>query len=234
MITLRQASFPFDWLTAAELAPRLDLLLNEFEDFLNLEDLRYMEKPAGIVGDPHCDNYQNVRNGFFYYHDFPAGSELDQAYPDVKEKYNRRVERLLSLLNSNKTILFVWYAHEPLLSGNEEIVKYGERLAQKYGKRIDLLIIENDQSLSKDDYKLEHLSPGVRKVLANTYPDDKEHITLGNVKLGDRIFNEQCLLRYKPWPLFRKAIQKRFIRLACLFIFFDKDLRRAFRKKYSR
>ena len=148
---LRQASFPFDWLTAAELAPRLDLLLNEFEDFLNLEDLRYMDKPEGMVSDPHCDYYQNVRNGFFYYHDFLAGSELVQAYPIVKAKYNRRIERLLSLLKSNKTILFVWYAHEPLLSGNGEIVKYGEQLAQKYGKRIDLLVIENDQSVPKDE-----------------------------------------------------------------------------------
>jgi len=231
---LRHASFPFDWLTAVELAPRLDLLLNEFEDFLNLQDLRYLEKPTGIVGDAKCDNYQNVRNGFIHYHDFPAGIAVNQSYSGVKEKYDRRIERMLSILKSSKSVLLVWYAHEPLLSSAEEIVQYRRRIAKKYGKRIDLLIIENDLSVNPDDYEIEDLVDGVCKIRANTNPDDDEHANLGNVKVGDRIFNEQCVLKYRQIFLSMKTLRKRVIKLASLVLFFNRDLRRAFRKKHSR
>ena len=231
---LRYASFPFDWLTAVELAPRLDLLLNEFEDFLHLQDLRYLEKPTGIVGDAKCDNYQNVRNGFIYYHDFPAGIAINQSYLGVKEKYDRRIERMLSILKSSKSVLLVWYAHEPLLSSAEEIVQYRRRITKKYGERIDLLIIENDLSVNPDDYEIEDLGDGVCKIRANTKPDNRtDRANLGNVKVGDRIFNEQCVLKYRNIFLFMKTLRKRVIKLASLALFFNRDLRRAFRKKHS-
>lgn len=89
---LQNASYPFDWLTKATFQTRLNLILNEFEDFLNISYFKFLPKTQKIT-DTRCDYYENQKLDLYFYHDFLRDTPFDQAFPEVKAKYERRIER---------------------------------------------------------------------------------------------------------------------------------------------
>lgn len=103
---LQECSFPFDWLTNAALSMRIQLLENDFDIFLKKENLHMIPRP--VVSDVHCDYYEDKKTTLYFYHDFPIGIDLEESFSSVKEKYNRRIQRLYKMVNTSKKVLFVW------------------------------------------------------------------------------------------------------------------------------
>lgn len=103
---LQFPSFPFDWLMHANFETRVNLLMTNFSDFLNKDDVIPLEKTGEDV-DKKCDYYQNRKNGFYYYHDFPEESDFNTSFPIVKEKYQRRINRLYQKIESAKKSFWV-------------------------------------------------------------------------------------------------------------------------------
>lgn len=101
---LRPFSGVLDWMASPNLSDVNRLLRNRFIGFMERENLRVIEQTESfiVVSD---DAYQMVSN-----HDF----EVDKntltnlaTYPEVREKYDRRIKRFLEKLDTSNRILFV-------------------------------------------------------------------------------------------------------------------------------
>ena len=116
---IRSMAFPFDW-TVTPLLSALDLLENRFTDYLSQENLTFL--PADnrllfaengtdikisndIITPVVCQKY-----GILYPHDFTEAGSAD--LPDVKEKYDRRIAKLLKLLDRGERLTFVYHIGE--------------------------------------------------------------------------------------------------------------------------
>ena len=102
---LQFKSYPLDWLYGADLKTRIDFVVNGFQDFINKEDLI----KAGEREHPlPCDIYANTRNQIVFNHDFALHQNLDDTYPGVKEKYDRRIKRLYDHIEKAQKILVIY------------------------------------------------------------------------------------------------------------------------------
>ena len=105
---LQHLSFPFDWIALPRAAGpdvrcRADAICEGFHKNLVAEDFEPIETlPA------HAHNrYQSRSTGFIYLHDFPKDVPFDAAFPKVREKYARRHDRLVRLIEESPRVLLV-------------------------------------------------------------------------------------------------------------------------------
>ncbi len=112
----RQYAFPFDW-TVVPIQSAIQLINNRFKDFLNIDNLIFLEptnrflfKENGIdvemtedIITPVYDSKYNI----MYVHDFSQKGK--QEYGLVREKYNKRVNKLMGLLNEKNTKIYFIY-----------------------------------------------------------------------------------------------------------------------------
>ncbi len=141
---LRTFAGPFDWVGTAPLRPRLELILEEFQDFL---EESYLEPiPIEPNHGLRCDPYLNKVKGFSHRHDFPAGVPLSQSFPEIKKKYVHRITRFLDTLHSNKKVLLVWYVNIPI-KDDPLIPELCRRINEKFECQIHFLFIEGVTNL---------------------------------------------------------------------------------------
>ncbi|MDR2067267.1 MAG: hypothetical protein LBP57_05560 [Endomicrobium sp.] len=73
------------------------------------------------------DAYKNNYNLLVFNHDFPKGIPFDEAFCIVKQKYDRRIQRVLNILEcTNKKVLIVYLeipTEDHIKIDNYEIVK---------------------------------------------------------------------------------------------------------------
>ncbi len=154
---LRTQSGPFDWNWQVGFYERFDMMVSRFDSFIEKEDL-YLVEDRNTESGALCDAYKNRRTGFRHSHDFPAGVPLDESYPKVREKYRRRIERMLSFLDDpNQRVLLVWVGSDPVDENNDmaRVVAFCQRVIDCYGEHVHFLLIEgNPQALpGKPEYK---------------------------------------------------------------------------------
>jgi hypothetical protein len=226
---LRTYSGPFDWLTHALFRTRMELILNDFSGFLDLRDLVFLPKDPAVYNDPLCDYYENVRNGFYFYHDFKTGIDLDVSFPDVKKKYNRRIKRFYRKIIKAKHPLLIWLAHNQ--STPDEVVKdLCGKVMCKFNRSIDFIIIENDANKKNDEIERIDISANiVRYNLLTTGFDEKGNpTTQGNIENCNKVFKT---IRRKPsfWEDHGKVVIKISKKIKSLY----KRLRRILRHSVS-
>lgn len=135
---LRKFSGPFDWISGGYLSGRLNFILNEFDSFLDKEDIRI----SNILIDTKLGTYavNNAKNGLSLPHDFTS-INLDVSYPIVSEKYERRINRFLRIME-NSSILMVYCSKEDEGISDECLSEFLSLILEKYrAKRIDMLIV---------------------------------------------------------------------------------------------
>ncbi len=124
---LQNISYPFDWLLDGDFSLRAHILLNEFTDWFNKEDL--------LLVDSYKQNhvYTNQKTNITYIHDFYNDKSFDRAYEEVYDKYKRREERLLESLSKANTALLVYVnsPHKAMISNND-IKDISQKLKAKY------------------------------------------------------------------------------------------------------
>lgn len=134
---LQHLSFPWDWIavhfdsaTAPDLLDRVDIICNDFNDWFNIEDFEYRGPTAG----PGKDHYHNIRSGVIFLHDFPKGVPLDESFPSIKEKYERRVSRFLQLIRAAQGPILVVCMDSPMASPTplDDCRKARERLSAHF------------------------------------------------------------------------------------------------------
>ena len=190
---LQDYSYPFDWLTKASFETRIDLIVNNFENFLIKENLVKMEKPQTGADEKH-EYYHDKKLDFFFYHDFECTFEgeneeesFEKQYLSVKDKYNRRINRFYRQIDKSNNILFVWWSRDKIQP--KDIIENGyEKLISKFkDKNVYILLIEYSP-----EYKEVYLKD--KHVLAVQYDNisyqanPKWNETMGNEENNTKLF----------------------------------------------
>ena len=108
----RKWAYPFDWVRSDDLDMITNTLTNNFVNFID-SSKKISESIKFPISDsedfPEVNNVQNqsiiMKNqyGIKFYHDFSNESDIDQ----VDQKYKRRIERLIELINGDQKIYFI-------------------------------------------------------------------------------------------------------------------------------
>lgn len=102
---LRPYAGVFDWVASPNLDDVCRLIDTRFKGFMELENLR-----VGGVTETGMIWVTDDANSIISSHDFEAGKNTVAdlaAYPEVKAKYDRRIQRFLHKLSTSRRILFV-------------------------------------------------------------------------------------------------------------------------------
>jgi len=110
----RECALPFDWIRILDFNTVLDLITNNFKDYL-LEDnflfVRNSDKfPLGIDENDMTPTtsavYRHKKYDISYFHDFKI-TPLKEQFTAFKDKQQRRIDRLYELITSNNEIVFI-------------------------------------------------------------------------------------------------------------------------------
>lgn len=232
---LQSASYPFDWLTKASLETRFELLLSNFEGFLDKKYLVHIEKNPNCVNDYKNEYYKNIKNEIIFLHDFPASMTFEEGYELVFEKYQRRIKRLYEKIEKSKKVLFVWLGKTQSIE-NDKILEYQRKLTEKFkNKNVHILVLENIPNYKEKDFKEEKISKKILKIKYDIKTTKVPHTSdeyLGNIELNEEIFSKlkyNMPKSYKIKKLFYNLIIKPLI---AVFVW-KKEMRRRIRNKIS-
>lgn len=131
---LRNSSMPFDW-TRTRLRVIKDALFNQFENYLLYDDL-YQYK-----NNPHI--YEGCDAGVVFPHDFVAWRSLKSQFSNVKEKYQRRINRFFIEIEKPTVVIRYCWDEEEL---NELLQTYDEWTSffKKYNENNEFVIITHN------------------------------------------------------------------------------------------
>ena len=136
---LRFYSYPFDWLFGSTFLDRVKMLASDMENFIKKEDLEFSYEERSIS----CNAYHNKLNDITFNHDFRKELSFDEAYIQVKQKYDRRISRLLKQIEKSESVLVV-YIQTPNNKKelSEEVLLEGVSiLKERFGDKINLLYL---------------------------------------------------------------------------------------------
>lgn len=100
-LKLQNESLPFDWILTLDINQVKDMLSSHFAGFLEQENMEYKDKES-----EQTDIYMDTKTNIGFWHDFPHDVPLNESYDKIKQKYNRRIDRLFKLIDQSHDILF--------------------------------------------------------------------------------------------------------------------------------
>lgn len=197
---LRKFSAPFDWIAGATFAERMNFLLNDFQDYFNKEDLVYHGRRE--YPEP-CDIYYNQRTHIVFNHDFPLLKPFEEAYPKVKERYDRRIKKLYDRINKSKLVLIVYMEQANTKSGitsDEELCAMMEELNHKFpNTHIDLMYIRHNEEMPDDEYWQKRIDANVIVAQCFNRTREERSTAIGNYHNVRQIFKN---IRCKDNPIY--------------------------------
>lgn len=162
---LQFASYPFDWVFGASITERAEILANHFSGMLQQDAMELIKENA--TGS-RTNNWLNKRNGIEFMHDFHYGVPLEEEFPKVAEKYQRRGNRLIQQITTSKRVLAV-YAERPCdkqVLPDEALCAALQILRKAFPKvEVDLLYIYSDDSVLIPEASISEIpDSGVSKI----------------------------------------------------------------------
>ena len=228
---LRVVSGPLDWLTSVPAHMRFNMILNDFDGFMNINDFEFVEKDPNIVNDDKCDYYKNKRTGLYFYHDFATGVPLEKSFGAVAEKYNRRIKRFYDNIRNKDRVMLVWFSHYHNTT-NEQWADFAGKFCDKMGKNVDFLIIQHMENQRTPIQTI--IAPNIVRYDMHTIERDEHgnNTTVGNEKVCGAVFSQYALR--VPRERWAQYIWKQcMLNGVCKFIPFH-DARHAWRNKLRR
>ena len=223
---LQYTSYPLDWLFGSDFNGRVDILISDFNRFIEQEDLQYSYSERSIS----CDAYLNNKTQITFNHDFPAKVPLEESYPMVAEKYQRRINRLLNNIKNANSMLVVYIEtpNNENHTSDKDIICGWKKIQKKYSdKKIDLLYFMNDTTLSTKNIKKENITTNITKIKAN-YKSQLPNV-LPYVVDNDVL--KSALKQYKLKTSLRFEI-KQIIKKTSIKLIPIKSIKKKLRKKY--
>lgn len=102
---LQYMSCPLDWVGSPGVVASAKAIAADFSGWLEKDDLRLYDIRRGAL-NKHV--YLNARTGFGFPHDFSSFVGFDEAYPEVRAKYDRRIARFYDIAGKAKRLLAVY------------------------------------------------------------------------------------------------------------------------------
>ncbi len=216
---LQNASYPLDWVGWAPIECAVSLIVSDFKDFLAIDSFEPASYPNPAAADTTHGFYKNKKSGLYTAHDFPVGIPLDQALPEVEEKYNRRIKRFYTDIAKARKIMFVWLSKVSKISDKTLIEQY-ERLKNKFpNQEITCLILENDSSMKPLEFKETQITKNITKIVFDNVSYDVSNPFSewrGNRQNIEAVFSRFRLKTSKEILLRRFLFG--IVKAACLFI----------------
>ena len=166
---LQLLSLPWDWLTinpkpeGPDLPIRLHIMETGFSDWLQKDDLVFVSHHA----ENGKDQYRNTRYSIVLPHDFPRDVPLDESYPAVKEKYDRRTARFKRLVAEARSSVLAVYMDTPVSSKTDtaSCKEAHRRLQALYPHvKVDFLMISLEEGRRFEDRTVEDLGDGFTRI----------------------------------------------------------------------
>lgn len=158
---LRHFSSPFDWMYGATFEERMNILLNDFENFLNKEDLSFV----GQRDNPEpCDIYFNNRTKICLNHDFPLNVPLEKSFSNIKKKYDRRISRLLNTIKKSKNVLIVFMElpDSDKKASIDTLKDLMKKINNKFSDtKIDILYIKHNEDMADGIFDSEIINDNI-------------------------------------------------------------------------
>lgn len=215
---LRRMAGPLDWIGKPEncLETHFKLICTDFKGFLRKETLvPHENRRRPEIDDMAHDYYRDGETDIRLFHEFPTGVPVDEAYPAIRKKYDRRIARFYAAVASSKRTLFVYHSRCGRLEDRTIIEGMAAVRKRFAGSQIDLLVIENVPGT--DGYSMDEPAPGIYHIRAGLFEHSNNRV-LGNIELGDRIYSLiRCrgMLRNR----LRQRLLKTMIRLRTILVF---------------
>ncbi len=190
---LRQAglqfySYAFDWLYGASFIDRIKIIVNNFSNWLDKDDLEYI---GNRTNPQPCDIYRNNKTGIVFNHDFKISAPLEDTYANVKEKYDRRIKRLFKQISVSKKILFVYIEPPHVISDyNTSRIIEGQNLLQKKFPRteISILYVYKIGGIEFQNRKIKKLSDNITTIGFDYDAYNSEYPYIANEDLLKELF----------------------------------------------
>ena len=225
---LRRASYPLDWVGTwyNGIVGVARLVESDFSGFLSLENLRREPNPPRAAQDDHDhDYYHDVGLSVDFAHDFPLDIPVGEAYPKVREKYERRIRRFYETMRASRRTLFVYWTWRDCPS-TDDILRAAETFRTKFSeRRIDLLVMRN---VDRPDIAARTIGDGVFLVDGPFHPPGG-HPAFGDKAVNDAVFSLIRLRGKRREDLLRRMNLLR-VRFLSAFII-DRERRHAFRER---
>ena len=183
---LQNRSYPFDWLCKANVNNLIDLVNNNFQNFLDRRDL----VPVGH--DKYNLIVDNNRTGYKFMHDFRYDT-IDEDYNIMAAKYDRRFDRFNKSVNHAHSVLFVYRNDNAAV---DDIKQLHAALTHRFKstKKINILWIVNTPNQSQ--IIKTNVSDGVCRATFDCdafYGDDEIHRWEGNANKYQELFKQYAL-----------------------------------------
>lgn len=169
---LQHATFPWDWVGDPGVYERVEHICSDFRNWPRLEDLEWRQAPELFANRKHvvCR-----RTGLFFLHEFDPAKTIEEQYPELAAKYERRIGRLFSCIRSSKNVLLLC-VDSPHLKGQTPLDE-GRRcraaLSDKFkGVHFDFMQMHIEPGRKFEDRVDEETEPGLFHV-AYDYRDLK-------------------------------------------------------------
>lgn len=144
-------TYPYDWVAGGDAIQRTRQTINGCENFIQLETLvKVDENNLSKIPKHVCKNTANMT---FFNHDFPLNKSIEESFPAIKAKYDRRSARLQKHLAESDSILFVWIDSilKDMDSTYEQIEQAYELIKEKFGDKASFLAFKNEAGRSYKD-----------------------------------------------------------------------------------
>ena len=133
-----------------------------------------------------CDIYKNTRTGIIFNHDFSLNGDFELNYPQVREKYDRRIANLFAKIKKSKRVLVVFMelknSSSAILS-DADICALMDKIMSKFAPvNIDLLYIRHDENMKDGEFTIRELSSNVKLAHCYNWKRDDPVNGVGNLE----------------------------------------------------
>lgn len=105
-VGLREYSGPFDWYFTNDFRLIVQLIQTRFKDFLNKDNI--------VPNKENIHQFEDTKYNMYFFHENKNDLPFDYAFVEMKQKYDRRIERFLNRLKSPSYVFRI-------VTGNDEI-----------------------------------------------------------------------------------------------------------------
>lgn len=214
---LRTCSSPLDWVGAGPngFLVHTGVITEGFSHFLRKESLRLGANHL-VEGsdDMNHDYYTDAATGMQVIHDFPIGVSFEQAYPEIRAKYDRRIQRFYATIESSRRVLMVFQTAQDHVS-DDEIASRLTEIRRRFPKTaVDLLFIESVSGM--DGIVQTEPVAGAWHLKGWFYKPEIDRV-MGDLKLCDQVYSS-ILGKGQAWRKLRPKLCKALVRALVSFV----------------
>ncbi len=201
-LNLRKSSQPFDWVISSNFNQVLELIDNNFKDFLNPKFLFQLKQ--------YPQYYRNIKYNIDFYHDFDELKSFNKQIDKIKQKYDRRIKRFYNTIKEPTLFLRYICSKEEAIYINNNYEKIN-KLLKSYNANNDIIFVANKEDLylkTSSDIKIWYVEK-------DNNDDVARHFLRENSELKAYILKNVSGNNISPHKLHKKSIPKTVLRKFC-------------------